>query len=159
MDELPGFLWAYRTTSRKPTGVSPFTLTYGMEAILFTEIGMPRLQTKVLRTANAEAISTDLDMVDELREAVAIHIASYQQRMANLYNKRIKSHAFRAGDLVLRKVFENTANWTVGKFQPNLEGSYMIVRVGLARSYALNKLDGAPLPIMWNAMHLKRYYQ
>ena len=38
-DELPGVLWAYRTTSRKPTGVSQFALTYGMEAIISTEIG------------------------------------------------------------------------------------------------------------------------
>ena len=34
----------------------------------------------------------------------------------------------------------------------------MIVRVGPARSYALNKLDGAPVPKMWNVMLLKRYY-
>ena len=50
-------------------------------------------------------------------------------------------------------------NPTAGKFQPNWEGPYTIVRVGAAESYALNKLDGMPLPGMWNAMHLKRYYQ
>ena len=35
----------------------------------------------------------------------------------------------------------------------------MIVRVGPAESYALNKLDRAPVLRMWNSMHLKRYYQ
>ena len=69
--------------------------------------------------ANAEAISKDLDMTDELREASAIHIASYEQRMENLYNKHIKLRAFRVGDLVLRKVFENTVDPVAGKFQPN----------------------------------------
>ena len=53
--------------------------------------------------ASPEAISHDLDMVDELWEAVVICIASYQQRMAKLYNKHIKSRVFRAKDLVLRK--------------------------------------------------------
>ena len=159
MDELSGVLWAYRTTSRKPTGVSPFTLTYGMEAIIPIEIGMSMLRTKVPGTANANAIFKDLDMVDELREETVIRIASYQQRMENLYNKHINPRAFRARDLVLRKVFENTTDSMAGKFQPNWEGPYMIVRIGPGGSYALNKLDRAPVPRMWNAMHLKRYYQ
>ena len=41
VEELPGVLWAYKTTARKPTGVSPFVLTYGMEAVIPTEIGLP----------------------------------------------------------------------------------------------------------------------
>ena len=77
MDELPGVLWAYRTTSQRLTGVSPFALTYGMEAIIPIEIGMPMLRTEVLGIANVEAISKDLDMVDELLEVTAISIASY----------------------------------------------------------------------------------
>ena len=35
----------------------------------------------------------------------------------------------------------------------------MIVRVGIAGSYALDKLDGTPVPRIWNVMHLKKYYQ
>ena len=44
--------------------------------------------------------------------------------------------------MVLRRVFENTADLVTGKLQPNWEGPYVIIRVGPARSYALNKLDG-----------------
>ena len=47
VDELPGILWAYRTTARKPTGISPFAITYGMEAIIPTEIGMPTIRIDV----------------------------------------------------------------------------------------------------------------
>ena len=47
----------------------------------------------------------------------------------------------------------------VGKFQPNWEGPYVIIRVGIVGSYALNKIDGALVPKMWNTTHLKRYYQ
>ena len=61
-----------------------------------TGIGMPTLRIEFPRTANAEAISKDLDMEDELREAAAIRIASYQQRTVNLYNRHIKPCAFRA---------------------------------------------------------------
>ena len=123
MDKLPGVLWAYRTTSRKPSRVSPFALTYGMEAIIPTEIGMPTLQTKVPGTANVEAISKDLYMADKLWEADAIRIASYKQRMANLYNKHIKPRAFRAGDLILRKVFENTVDPNSWKIPTKLGGA------------------------------------
>ena len=45
VDELPGVLWAYKTTARKSTGISPFAITYGMEAIILIEIGMPTIWT------------------------------------------------------------------------------------------------------------------
>ena len=59
----------------------------------------------------------------------------------------------------LKKSFKNTADPVVGKFQANWEGSYIVTRAGKSGSYALDKLDGTPVPRMWNAMHLKRYYQ
>ena len=117
-------------TSRKPIGISPFALTYEMEAIIPTKIGMPTLQTEIPEKDNAKAITKDLDITDELREAAAVRIASYQQRLTNLYNRHLKPRAFQAEDLVLRRVFENTADPTAGKFQLNWEGPYMIVKVG-----------------------------
>ena len=77
MVKLPGVLWAYRATSQKPTGISPFALTHCMEAIIPTEIRMPTLRTEAPGTTNAKAISKDLDMANELREATAIRLASY----------------------------------------------------------------------------------
>ena len=49
-------------------------------------------------------------MSDELREAASIRITSYQRFLANSYNRRVKPRGFRAGDLVFRKFFENTAD-------------------------------------------------
>ena len=37
-DELPGVLWAYRTTVRTPTGETPFKLAYGSEAVIPAEV-------------------------------------------------------------------------------------------------------------------------
>ena len=101
----------------------------------------------------------DLDTSDELREAATIRIASYQCLLANSYNKRVKPRVFQSGDLVLRKVFENTADPTTGKFQPNWEGPFVVTRPGESGSYAIDKTDGTPVPRILNAMHLKRYYQ
>ena len=116
MDELPEVLWAYKKTAHKPTGISPFALTYGMEAIIPTEIGMPTLRTDMPEPLSIESLIKDLGMVDELRETTTIRVASYHRRLANIYNRRMKPRVFQPGDLVLRKVFENTADIVVGKY-------------------------------------------
>ena len=95
---------------------------------------MPTLQTEILGKTNTKAIPTDLDMANELQEATTIRIASNQQRLKNLYNKRVRPFTFIVGDKVLRRVFENIADPAIGKFQPNWEGLYMIVKVGAAYS-------------------------
>ena len=95
-------------------------------------------------------------MSDKQREAAAILITSYQRRLANRW---VKPRVFQQGDLVLKKVFENTVDPTTGKFQPNWERPYVVTRAGEAGSYAIDKTHGTPVPRMWNAMHLRRYYQ
>ena len=120
---------------------------------------MPTLQIDVPEQLSTECIVKDRDTTDELCETAAVWIASYHHRLENLYNGRVKPRVFQPGDLVLWKVFENTANPVAGKFQPNWEGPYIVTRAGKSGSYALDKLDRTIAPRMWNAMHLKRYYQ
>ena len=88
-----------------------------------------------------ESIARELDMNNKQREAAAIRITSYQRRLVNSYNIRVKPRVFRSGDMVLRKVFENTVDPIAGKFQPNREGPYVVTRASKARSYAINKTD------------------
>ena len=130
-----------------------------MEAIIPTEIGMPTLRTDVFEQATAELVIKDLDMVDELRETAAVRVASYHRHLEISYNKRVRPQAFQPGDLVLRKVFENTADPAAEKFQLNWEGPYLVTRADESGSYALNRLDRTPVSRMWNATHLKWYYQ
>ena len=81
VDELPGVLWAYRTTARRSTGMSPFAITYGMQAITPIEIGMPTILTDMTEHENAELVIKDLDTVDELQESATVRIASYQHHL------------------------------------------------------------------------------
>ena len=83
MDELPGVLWAYRTIARRPTGISPFALTYGMEVIVPIEIGMPMLRTDIPEQLNTESVIKDLDMVDKLHKTAAVRISLYDRRLEN----------------------------------------------------------------------------
>ena len=40
LNELPGALWAYRTTVRTPIGETPFKLAYKSEAVIPVEVYM-----------------------------------------------------------------------------------------------------------------------
>ena len=119
---------------------------------------MPTIRKGVPEEASIEAIIKDLDMADKLREVAAVHIASYQQRLVKLHNRRVRSRTFKVRELVLRRVFENKSNPKDGKFQPNWEGPYIVVRGGPTGSCALNRPDGTAIPRIWNGMHLKKYY-
>ena len=74
------------------------------------KFGMPMLRTDIPEELNTESMMKNLDMVDELREVAIVRIASYHRRLENVYNRRVKPRMFQPGDLVLRKVFENTAD-------------------------------------------------
>ncbi|XP_057545841.1 uncharacterized protein LOC130824839 [Amaranthus tricolor] len=50
-EELPGILWASRTTIKDATGHTPFSLVYGSEAVLPVEIGVPSTR-KMIRSFN-----------------------------------------------------------------------------------------------------------
>ena len=130
-----------------------------MEVIIPIKIKMPSVRIEIPEKANVEVVAKDLDTTNELREAADVRMESHQQRLENLHNRRLKPRTFLLGELVLRRVFENTTNPTYGKFQPNWEGSCTAVQVGIVRSYALSRPDGTAVPRMWNVMHLKKYYQ
>ena len=147
VEELPRVLWAYKTTSWKPMGESPI------------EIRIPTIQTKIPGESSIKAIIKNLDMTNELREVPIVRITSYQQRLTSLHNRRVRLRIFKVGELVLRRVFENTYNPVDKKFQLNWEEPYTVVRVGPVGSYALSKPEETTVPKMWNATHLKKYYQ
>ncbi|KAM1569069.1 hypothetical protein ACFX10_034234 [Malus domestica] len=105
-DELPGCLWAYRTTKRRATGETPFSLAFGSEAIIPPNIIVPSINTLLPNIEqNSKERATDLDLVEEKREQTITHIAAYQQQLLSNYNKRAKIWKFQPGDLVLRKAF------------------------------------------------------
>ncbi|RVX20524.1 hypothetical protein CK203_002459 [Vitis vinifera] len=55
VEELPGILWAYRTTPGRPIGNTPFAIAYGMDAVIPTEIGLPTIRTEAAKQDDADA--------------------------------------------------------------------------------------------------------
>ena len=113
VEELPGVLWAYQTTPGRPTGNTPFALAYGTDAVIPTEVGMPIARTTVQGQRNEDdELARHLDWVDEARKA------AYQQKVAAYYNRKVRPRIFKERSLVLRKIFENTAEKGVRNFRP-----------------------------------------
>ena len=77
--ELPSVLWAYRTTPRRSTGETPFSLTYGAEAVIPTEVSLCSARvTEFDPVQNADLIMERLDWLEECREAASIWLTEYQ---------------------------------------------------------------------------------
>ena len=89
MQRVPflGFLWAYRTGHGRPTGNTHFSLEYGMDAVIPTEIGLPMIRTAVQgqKDENLE-LERNLNWANEVRENASIRMVTYQQRAAAHYN-------------------------------------------------------------------------
>ena len=158
-DELPGVLWAYRTTAKTSTGETPFSLAYGTEAVIPVECGIPSARYMWLdEDSNRDLLNHSLDAIDELRDKAHLRTALYQQKVAQHYNKNIRVRTFKIGDWVLRRVFQNTKETGAGKLGPNWEGPYKITKVVGHGAYKLQARDGRDIHNSWNATHLKLYH-
>ncbi|KAK3000809.1 hypothetical protein RJ639_022457 [Escallonia herrerae] len=159
VDELHKIIWAYRTTTRNPTGETPFNLAFGTEALIPVEIGLPSLRLLTYDpNMNNEALRCNLDLLDEQRDQAQLRLAAYQHRVARYHDRRIRPLAFRIGDLVLRRVEASTPRDAIGKLSLNWEGPYRVTKYGGPGSYHLEHLDWKSIPRTWNATNLRRYY-
>ena len=69
VEELPHVLWTYRTTPRKSTGKTPFSMTYGVEAVIPLESGFPTMRSSTFTSnGNDELLKRNLDLIEERRE-------------------------------------------------------------------------------------------
>lgn len=79
VDELFGILWAYRTTSRRPTRVTLFALAYDMEVVIPIETGLQIIRTTVRESKiNEGNLEMYLDWADRDYETETVRMASYQ---------------------------------------------------------------------------------
>ena len=105
---LPFALHGYRTSVCTSTGTTPFSLVYGMEAVLPLEVEIPSLRVLVkAKLDEAEWIRgcyKQLNFVEEKRLATLSHGQLYQRRLMRAYNKKVHPPSFRERDLVLKRI-------------------------------------------------------
>ena len=156
-DELLEVLWAYRCTPQSTTQETPYSVTYGVNAMIPIEIGDSSLRRQFFDVnLNNESMLTNLDLLHELRDRSCIREAASKVRSQCRYNSKVKHRSFHQGDLVWR--IASNGRKHAGKFSPNWEGPFCIREVIGKGAYRLEYLYGTPIPATWNSSHLKFYY-
>ncbi|GJY43968.1 reverse transcriptase domain-containing protein [Tanacetum coccineum] len=158
IEEIPHVLWAHRTMIKSSNGDTPFSLTYGTEAVIPAEIRMPTYRTAAVDiVCNDDEIRLNLDLLEERRERAAIREAKAKSKMMRYYNARVRGVTFKPGDYVYRS---NEASHAMdgGKLGPKWEGPYEVTEVLGGGAYKLRSMDGAVLLRTWNIANLKKCY-
>ena len=159
--QLPYALWGYRTSIRSSTGAIPYSLVYGMEAVLPIEMGDRSLRTvlesEILEVDWMQSRYDQLCMMDEKRLKALYHIQGYQKRLRKAFDKKVRTRYLKLGDLVLK---ENRApiQETNGKFKQNWVGLYIIKQIYFGKAIRLMDLDANLFTELTNMDQLKKYH-
>ncbi|XP_019160668.1 PREDICTED: uncharacterized protein LOC109157214 [Ipomoea nil] len=97
-DRMEEALWAYRTTYRTPTQSTPYSLVYGVEAVLPLERQIPSLRLAIQEgltdEENAKLRLAELEALDEKCLQAQQSLECYQARMSRAFNKRVTTRSF-----------------------------------------------------------------
>ena len=111
VEKLPHVFWTYRTTPRRSTGETPFSMTYGAETMIPLEMGFPMLRTSSFTLSNNDGLlEKRLDIIEGRRENAMVQLAYYQHKLKQGYDSNVRSRPLIPGDLVLRKVLGTSKN-------------------------------------------------
>ncbi|VFQ85584.1 unnamed protein product [Cuscuta campestris] len=159
VEELPYILWTYRTTPRKATGETPFSLTYGFEARAPAETSLLSYRVETFDAQeNEENLRAELHLIDERRERAYMRAENYRRQVKSYYDQRVRPRQFKMGDWVLRKR-EVSRPTNGGKFAKSFEGPYIIKEVLADGTFRLQTPAGGDVPRVWNAANLIKFYQ
>ncbi|KAG8500943.1 hypothetical protein CXB51_002865 [Gossypium anomalum] len=160
-EKLPFALLAYRTSVRTSTGATPFSLVYGMEAVLPIKVEIPSLQILTeIRLDEAEWVQSrydQLNLIEEKRLKAIRHGQMYQKRMIRAYDKKVRPREFHEGDHVIKKILPIQKDFK-GKWMPNWEGPYVVKKAFSGGALILTEMDGKSLPNPVNSDSVKKYF-
>ena len=77
--------------------------------------------------------------------------------MIRAFQKRVRARIFKVGQLVLKRIFPHQDEYK-GKFAPNWQGPYMVLKVLSGGALVLSEMDGIAWPKPINSDVVKRYY-
>ncbi|XP_075103763.1 uncharacterized protein LOC142178331 [Nicotiana tabacum] len=132
--------------AKSSIGETPFSLVYGAESLISVEVGKPTLRySQTNKESNNEAMLVNLEQLEGRMDLAHVRMVAQKQRMEQYYNRRASFHFFKVGDLVLRKVIQNTRKLNAGMLSPTWEDPYRILVVTGKGSYELENQNGDKL--------------
>jgi hypothetical protein len=87
------------------------------------------------------------------------NIEKNKMRVAKYYNKKVKVKQFAEGDLVWKALLPIGTKYSAfGKWSPNWEGPFRVVRCTSGNAYILKALPREKFTAAVNGRYLKKYY-
>ncbi len=128
---LPEVVWAYHTTWKTTTGLTPYEIVYGKKVVLPIEFEIKTLRTTLqlglsLSNAQRECI-TQLHSLDELCQDALLHTKLIQKQQALWHDKHIHQRSFQQGDWL--PLYNSRFQDFKGKFHTHWLGPYGIAHV------------------------------
>ena len=157
-------LWAYRTSKRDSTRVSPYSLTYGQDAVFPMDVVVHSLRVSRQNGLNpqeyCEAMMMELEALDGKRLQALDHIMIQKKKVARAYNKWVKRKSFEEWELVWKLVLPICAkDRELGKWSLNWEGPFKVHQVLLpGNAYWLSSLEIEPHKRFINGKYLKKNF-
>ncbi|XP_058220015.1 uncharacterized protein LOC131330449 [Rhododendron vialii] len=116
-------LWAYRTSKKETTNITPYMLVYGHDPVLPMEVAVKSAriayQNGLTPADYTQVMLMELEDLDEVRLAALDHMLVQKRRVTRSYDKRVRKKSFTEGDLVWKAVFPlGEKNPRYGKWSP-----------------------------------------
>ena len=158
---LPIALHGYRTSIRTSTGVTPFSLVYGMEAVLPIEVEIPSIRVlmgaELTEAEWCHARYDELNLIEKKRMTTLCQGQLYQQRMKKAFDKKVRPRVFKEGDLVLKRI-QSFLTDSRGKWTPNYDGPYVVKKAFSGGALKLVTMDGEEFTYPTNTDTVKKYF-
>jgi hypothetical protein len=104
-------------------------------------------------------------MIDNIDEVADVRIKALKEtekdkaRVAKACNKKVKSKSFQVGELVWKTILPiRSKSIQFGKWSPNWDGPYKVIKIIFSNSYLLETLQGERLNRAFNGRYLKKYF-
>ncbi|XP_070057319.1 uncharacterized protein [Nicotiana tomentosiformis] len=131
-EKFPFSLLGYRTMVRTSTGKTIYLLVYGTEVVIPAKVEIPSLRIiQEVELSDAEWVQghyEQLALINGKRMNAVCHSPLYQNRMARVFNKKVRPRQFIQGQLVLKWIFLHQDE-AKGKFSPIWQDPDMVHRV------------------------------
>jgi hypothetical protein len=156
-------LWAYRMAPHGATKTSPYELVYAHHAVLPWDIQSDSrrvvLQKDLCSKDYSGLMMDELEDLHMIRLRALENIEKNKMRVAKYYNKKVKVRQFAEEDLVWKALLQIGTKYNAfGKWSPNWEGPFRVVRCTHGNAYILKTLLGEEFTAAINGRYLKKYY-
>src|SRR6266487_2306422 len=159
---LDQVLWACRNSPKESTNTTPFRLTYGHDAVLPVEIHLQSIriqrQMEIPNDHYWNMMLDELVDLDEERIRALERLTQQKEKIAKVYNEKVKSKTFNIGDLVWKTILPmDRKDRILGKWSPNWEGPFKISQIYSNGAYEIEELTSERRILNINGKYLKKY--